>query len=89
MMNAAIADLAEKMNVSYQDVMAMAAGIVRGIEADKVADVYLNNESERLVMCEIYMKAYVVKVQKIQIDYLTKPEYAHQLRTFVRSLLTA
>jgi hypothetical protein len=88
-MNAAISDLAEKMNVSYHDVMAMAAGIVRGIEADKVTDMYLNNESERLAMCEMYMKAHVEKVQKIQIDYLTKPEYAHQLRTFVRSSLAA
>lgn len=88
-MNTAIAALAAQMNVSYADVAAMVAGVMRGIESDKVVDVYLGNESERVAMCEMYTADYVRKIDRIQIDYLTKPEFAHQLQTFVLTSLSA
>jgi hypothetical protein len=88
-MNTAIAALAAQMNVSYADVAAMVAGVIRGIESDKVVDIYLGNESEHVAMCEMYMADYIRKMDRIQIDYLTKPEFSQKLRDFVLALLLA
>lgn len=87
-MNQQIAELAEQIGVTYGDVLALASGIAAGMEADKVADVYLDNEAERVTMCGAYMASQVRKVEAVQIDYMTKPECAQQLRKAVFAGLT-
>lgn len=88
-MNEQIAALAAQMNVSYADVLAMVKGISASMEADKISDFYIGNESSRKNLCGAYMAAQVKKMDRIQTDYLTNTQFSRQIQGFVSDSLHA